>query len=209
MPRDIQPVAKEQTMKTMWIPITATALSLALVVGCKERNNREPTVTETITAQPAGTTTTTSATPLSKDDKEFITKAAEGGMLEVELGKQVSQKALSPDVKAFGARMVTDHSKANAELGQIATTKGVALPTELDKDHQKVVVDITKLTGKKLDKAYAKDMVKDHEEDVKEFRKASADLKDPDLRVWAAKTLTVLEQHLTMAKDVNAKVKHE
>lgn len=195
-------------MKTMWIPITATALSLALVTGCKERNNPEPTVTET-TAQPAGTTTTTSATPLSKDDKEFITKAAEGGMLEVELGKQVSQKALSPDVKAFGARMVTDHGKANAELNQIATTKGVTLPTQLDKDHQKVLVDITKLSGKKLDKAYAKDMVKDHQDDVKEFRKASADLKDPDLRVWAAKTLTVLEEHLTMAKDVNAKVKHE
>ena len=50
-------------------------------------------------------------------------------------------------------------------------------------------------------------MVDDHEKDVEEFRKASQDLKDPDLRAWANKTLPVLEHHLAMAKDIASKTK--
>ena len=38
--------------------------------------------------------------------------------------------AKSEDVKSFGKRMVTDHSKANDELKSIAEKKGVKLPTK-------------------------------------------------------------------------------
>ena len=36
-----------------------------------------------------------------------------------------SSQATNADVKKFGDRMVTDHSKANDELKQLAATKGV------------------------------------------------------------------------------------
>ena len=126
-------------------------------------------------------------------------------MLEVELGAKAAQMGTSPDVKTFGNHMVNDHSKADAELKDLASRKGVTLPTQLDSDHRKKIEDLTKLSGAKFDSEYAKDMVDDHEEDVSEFEKASKDLKDPDLRQWAAKTLPTLKSHLEMAKDVKAK----
>ena len=43
-------------------------------------------------------------------------KAAKGGMMEVAMGKLAEQNGQSEDVKSFGKRMVTDHSKANDEL---------------------------------------------------------------------------------------------
>ena len=197
-------------MKKLWIlPMTTTALALALATGCKEKTP-EPSVTQTTGAQPEATTAataTTTATTLSKDDKDFVTKAAESGMLQIALGHEVSQKAASPDVKAFADRMVTEHTKADAELKQLAASKGITLPTELDKDHRSKLDELSKLSGKKLDKTYADDMVDDHEADVKEFKKASQDLKDPELRAWAAKTLPVLEGHLATAKDIKAKAK--
>jgi len=146
--------------------------------------------------------------PLAEDDKAFITKASQGGLLEVTLGRQASIKGASADVKTFGDRMVKDHSKANDELKQLAVNKGVTPPTELDSSHKSKVDDLSKLNGGKFDKVYANDMVEDHEDDVKEFRKASQNLKDPELRAWASKTLPVLEEHLTMAKSMNAKAKH-
>ena len=59
-------------------------------------------------------------------------EAAIGGMAEVELGTLAKEKASNPDVKAFGDRMVTDHSKANDELKQWAQQKNVTLPAEID-----------------------------------------------------------------------------
>ena len=56
-------------------------------------------------------------------------------------------------------------------------------------------------------KTYAKDMVKDHQKDVKEFEKAARTLNDPDLKAWAEQTLPVLQQHLQMAQDMEATVK--
>jgi putative membrane protein len=69
-----------------------------------------------------------SSAALSSADREFIMKAADGGMAEVELGRLAVNKASNSDVKAFGQRMVDDHSKANDQLMQLAQTKGVTLP---------------------------------------------------------------------------------
>jgi putative membrane protein len=147
------------------------------------------------------------ATTLSSDDKDFITKAAAGSMAEVAEGREIMRKATSPDIRAYGQQMVTEHGKAFEELKQLAASKGVTIPAELDNEHKGKVDKLTKYAGNKLDQEYADDMVDDHEQDVKEFQKAAQDLKDADLRAWAAKTLPILENHLSMAKDIQTKTK--
>ncbi len=49
-------------------------------------------------------------------------------------------------------------------------------------------------------------MIKDHEEDVSEFRRESKGAKDPDVREFASKTLPTLEEHLRMAKDIGTQL---
>src|SRR5690349_22689894 len=75
---------------------------------------------------------------LAGADKNFVEKAAIGGLAEVQLGNLAQQKAASDQVRQFGMRMVQDHTKANDELKQIASSKGLQLPTALDSKHQKV-----------------------------------------------------------------------
>jgi putative membrane protein len=100
--------------------------------------------------------------------------------------------------------MVTDHSKANDELKQLATTKGLTLPATLSAEHQKTADELAKKKGKDFDKAYMNDMVKDHEKDVAEFQKQSTSAQDPDLKAWATKTLPTLQDHLKQAKQVSS-----
>lgn len=140
-------------------------------------------------------------------DQAFVMKAAHGGMAEVKLGELATQKASNADVKAFGQRMVDDHSKANDELKQLASRKGITLPTDIDASHQAKYDRLSKLSGAEFDRAYMKDMVADHKEDVSEFRRESEHGSDPDVKAWAGKTLPTLEQHLQMAESTNAKVK--
>jgi putative membrane protein len=136
-----------------------------------------------------------------------MAKAAQGGMAEVTLGQLAAAKGTSSDVKDFGNRMVNDHGKANAELTQLATSKGVTLPTELDAESKKTSNELSKKSGKAFDKAYIADMIDDHEKDVAEFQKESSAAQDPDLKNWVTKTLPTLQDHLKMAKQTNAKLK--
>jgi len=110
----------------------------------------------------AQSTHSNSSGQLSAADKTFMTKAAQGGMAEVELGQLATQKGQSDDVKKFGQRMVDDHSKANDQLKSLASEKGVTLPTSLDAKDRALKDRLSKMSGAQFDKAYMQAMVKDH-----------------------------------------------
>jgi putative membrane protein len=155
-----------------------------------------------------GFTATVSAADneLASSDKKFITEAAQGGLLEVKLGELASKNGTDQSVKDFGQQMVTDHTKANEQLMTVAKSKNVDVPAELDSKGQKMVDKMSKLSGADFDKAYMKDMVKDHEKDVKEFKKEAKDGKDADVKKFAEDTVPTLEHHLEMARTTAEKV---
>jgi putative membrane protein len=136
----------------------------------------------------------------------FWSNAAAGGMAEVELGRLASQKAQNPEVKKFAQMMVTDHTKANAELKTLAARKNVTLPTGLDSSHQSVMERLNGLTGAEFDRAYVEAMVEDHEDTVELFE-ANADDADADIKAFAAKNLPVVKGHLDMIKGIQGRLK--
>jgi putative membrane protein len=140
------------------------------------------------------------------DSNEFAKKAAQGGMAEVALGRLAAERAASPEVKQFGQQMVTDHSKAGAELTQIAARKNMQLPAEMNSDQKSEQDKLSKLSGADFDKEYVGYMTNDHEEDVKEFQEQSEKGADADLKAFAAKTLPVIQHHLQMIKDIKSKM---
>ena len=144
---------------------------------------------------------------LSKADSDFIKEAAQGGLLEVQLGKVAQDKAASEKVKEFGKRMEQDHGKANDELKKLASAKGIQLPAELDKKHQATVDRLSKLSGAEFDQKYMQDMVSDHKEDIKKFQRQSEKGTDADVKKFAAQTLPTLKQHLQLAESTEQGVK--
>jgi len=135
-----------------------------------------------------------------EDDTEFAVAAADGGMLEVQLGQLALTKATSPKVKEFAQSMVDDHSKANDELKSLAQTKNITLPSTLSEEKQKDYNDLAEKSGDDFDKAYSDYMVKDHKDDLDAFKKAAENAEDADIKTWAANKVPVLEHHLSMAE---------
>jgi putative membrane protein len=144
---------------------------------------------------------------LAGADRNFVIEAAKGGMAEVELGNLAKSKAQNAEVKSFAQRMVDDHSKANDQLKSIASSKGVQLPTSLDKSAQNEKERLSKLSGANFDREYMSHMVKDHKKDVKEFEKQAKNGKDSDVKNFAAQTLPTLQDHLKMAESVEQSAK--
>jgi putative membrane protein len=144
---------------------------------------------------------------MSSQDTNFLMEAAIGGMMEVELGRIAARQGNSDAVKQFGQRMVDDHSQANTELMQLASSKGVTLPTQLDEKHRDEITKMSKMSGAEFDRAYSKMMVSDHNKDVAEFQKESTKGADAYVKAFAAKTLPTLQEHLQLAKALSGSPK--
>jgi len=115
--------------------------------------------------------------------------------MEVWMGNLAEKNGQSDDVKSFGKRMVTDHTKANDELKSLASQKGVQLPAKEPK--LKWISD----------KAYIDMMVKDHEKDLAEFKEEASSGSDPDVKKFADDTAKMVQEHLDLAKEIQGKLK--
>ena len=188
----------------------AASLALVFMVSAYGQTTGSGAATN-VKSPPPSTRESASASPTSKasknddltrSDRTFMTKAVQGGLAEVELGRIAAQKATDPQVKQFAQRMVDDHGKANDRLKQVASSKNVTLPGDLPSDAKREEDKLNKLSGAQFDKEYMNHMLSDHKKDVSLFRSESKSAKDPDVKQFASETLPTLEQHLQMAQSI-------
>lgn len=162
-------------------------------------------------AQTYNSTTRTStgsenATTQKSVGATFLAEAASGDMAEVQLGQLAQQKTSSAAVKQFGQRMVTDHSKNETMLKQIAAQDNVTLPTAPSAKDQKTYDKLSKLSGAEFDREYMSTMVQDHEKDVAQFKKEASANKNPSIQKYASETLPVLKEHLNLARQTDREI---
>lgn len=158
--------------------------------------------TNEVKQEQAGTDTKT-----VENTSDFLVKAANGGMAEVEAGKIGEQKATHKEVKDFAKMMVDDHTGANAEVKKLAAALNVTLPSAPSEDHQK---DVTKLNEKKpkdFDKDFMDQMVADHKKTIDLFKDASDDDMNADVKAFVNNTIPKLQAHLDAAEAIRKKLK--
>jgi putative membrane protein len=203
-------------MQRFHLLLMALLIAVAMA-ACKKTETYNETATTgtsstTDTSYSAGATGETGMTgatgmTLNDKDKDFVTSAGKGGKAEVELAQDALNHATNADVKSFAQKLVDDHTKANGELEQFATSHGVTIPTEVESKAKEVKERLMKLTGKSFDQAFVKQMVDDHTNVIKAFEDESKNGTDADLKAWVDKTLPALRDHLKMAQDLQKKVK--
>jgi putative membrane protein len=150
------------------------------------------------------TRTTKAQTP--DDDKQFLTQASQGSYDEIQLGKLAEQKATNPDVKAFGQRMVTDHTRLNQKMKPYAEEWGIAAPTALSSDAQKEYDKLQGMSGNDFDKEYISDMVSDHAKDLDAFTKEVSNTKNTKFKASVEQGKSVVAAHKNMAYDLKKKL---
>jgi len=145
-------------------------------------------------------------TKLTGPDKDFMMKAAESGVAEVQMGQMALTKATNDEVKAFAQRMVDDHTKANNELMELATKKGVTLPTQPSAKQHAEHERLNKLSGANFDREYMRSQVKAHNEAVALFEREARIGKDQETKAWAEQTLPTLREHQRLANELSSKL---
>jgi putative membrane protein len=139
----------------------------------------------------------------SMQDKSFVYNALQGGMAEVQLGDMAAQKGTSEDVKQFGQKMVSDHTKLNNQMKKVAQQLGVTPPKKMTKKDQELLAQLGNMdSGPEFDNAYIEAMVKDHKKDNEDFRNAIADSQNPSVKQAAQQGDDVIMQHLQLINQI-------
>lgn len=145
----------------------------------------------------------TAPTAHNLGDQAFVSKAMEGGMAEVELGKLAADKSQSQDVKQFAQKMVNDHSQMGDKwFKPVAQQLGVSEPKGPSKKDKKLIEKLQGLSGQQFDTEYIQAMVKDHKEDLKEFQNESQAAQDPNVKQIAEQGSKVISQHLQIIEQI-------
>jgi putative membrane protein len=139
-------------------------------------------------------------TAAQENDAQFLVKAAEINLEEIQLGQLAQESGSMAEVKSLGKMMEDAHKKAQDELVALASRKNITIPTSPTDKGKNAYEKLTAKSGKDFDKEYADKMVNGHKEAIDLFEKASKNSKDPDIAALATKMLPELNMHLEHSK---------
>ena len=195
------PIIKTKIMKLLFSGFCLVA-GLFIIQAC---NNNSETSSSHEDAVDSAKSVNKVVQPVQKDASDFAVAAANGGMMEVELGKVAQEKGVNPRVKDFGGMMVKDHSAANDNLKTVAGMLNITLPDSVSDDTRKEIDKLKKKKGRDFDKAYVDMMLDDHKKDIAEFRKCADNCSDSSIKSFASTTLPTLEKHLDSIQAIAGK----
>lgn len=136
-------------------------------------------------------------------DREFLVKATEGGIAEVQFGMLATQKG-SAEVKDFGQKMVDDHTALNKDMASVADQLGVMLPKKMSKDDQAEYQKLNGLSGDDFDKEYIAYTLKDHHKDMHDFVVEARSATDQNLQSEAGRGAGMIREHLQIVTKLAA-----
>ena len=158
------------------------------------------------TAPAAGMADPNGPTAPHATDAEFLMSAAHSDQNEIQQSKMALAKGVTGMAKEMADKMIADHTKSTADLKVIAAKMKVTLPTDMDAEHKAMAPAMEKLAGKDFEAKYLAQMVTDHQKTANTLAAHEKMTQDADIKGFIAKTLPVVESHLSMAKQGDMKM---
>jgi putative membrane protein len=135
---------------------------------------------------------------LARGDRRFVEKVAKIGLEESSLSQLAVERASREEVRAFARDVISDHEKANAELSQLASNKGLVLPVA----ERENLNHWTKKTGKDFDEDYLEKIISGHKDVVDMMESRGTKAEDSDVAAFARNHLATMQEHLRKAKEL-------
>ena len=177
-------------------PLFAAAAAAAMLGAA-------PAHAQAVPDKPAAATPAPASAALSKGDQKIVMDMAQANMAEIASAKMAQGKTQNAELKTFAQQMIDDHTKALTEVQQLATAKGVTLPTEVDKRHKAMADKLAAMSGDAFDKAYlAQCGVAEHRKMHGMLASAAKKARDPELKALAGRIQPTVEQHMKAARQL-------
>lgn len=144
------------------------------------------------------------------NDAQIASIVVTANQVDIDAGKLAQSKASSPEVKAFGKQMVTDHTAVNKQATALAKKlklKPQDNPTSksLKSGGAKNLKALAKLKGPAFDKAYIEHEIAYHRQVIDAISKTLIpNAKNEELKKLLTTGLPLFEGHLQHAEKIQA-----
>lgn len=143
----------------------------------------------------------------TETDKQLMMQVAMGGMKQLMVSQAVLAKATNPKVKLLAQSEVEEQTGVSNKLKELASAKGVTLPSAPDAETQKLVAQAQSLSGTQLDQFYLNESgVKGHQELEATMNTVSSTATLKEMRQLAGATLPVIRMHLEVSQQEVSKM---
>lgn len=187
-------MTRKKHYKTVFIKSTIVTATLFAALACQENKKPEDTKVVADTQNEYNFKTNS-----KKDDAAFLVNATVLNLSTIELAQLTQQKSTNDDLKSFAKMLEKDHQASIKEITNLATSKFMIIPKSMSDDGKTNFKELTNLSTVEFEKSYTNLMVKEHQEAIILFDKASTESKDNEIKALAAATLPKLRQHLDIA----------
>ncbi|MGE8146840.1 DUF4142 domain-containing protein [Pseudomonas frederiksbergensis] len=135
---------------------------------------------------------------------DFINDASAKGMADIEASRLAHQKTESKEVKDYTVVVINDLTTANQHLAKIAKKLDLPVaPREEVIDKSKTMIPEVK-DGPTFDQAYAASQVQNTQAAIDQIQQEAQTTDVPEIKAFAEETLPKLQNHLQMAKALQA-----
>ncbi|WP_085724649.1 DUF4142 domain-containing protein [Pseudomonas sp. R37(2017)] len=136
---------------------------------------------------------------------EFIDEASAQGMADIEASRLAHQKSESREVKDYTIVVINDRTTANQHLAKIAKQLDLPVaPREVIVEKAKALMPQV-MDGATFDEAYTASQVKTTQETIDQLQQVVQTTDVPQIKAFAEETLPKLQNHLQMAKALQAR----
>lgn len=152
-------------------------------------------------AAPGSSTPTQVSTPLTTDERHFLLEVAQADVFQMDAASLAAGKSTSPRVKALAQSVLDSHARIRMWLQQIATERGITLPSEPDARQSAQLASLRRASGAAFDREYTRAALEENRRDLRRFEQAEASTaEDRRIRTFAQAQLPALEKNVREAR---------
>lgn len=138
--------------------------------------------------------------PIAPSLREFLSEAAQSSLFEIEASRVALARGGSPAVRRYAEATLRTRVSVDTDLGQLADSVGVALPTRLNDNLSARLAILEQLSGNDFDRAYARNVgVLVPEEALAAFERA-ANRQGERVQRFAADQIPTLRRQLELGR---------
>lgn len=131
-------------------------------------------------------------------DAEFLTVINYANLWEQPMGKLATERGTSEEVRTAGATMLSDHTKLDKVVHQLAAKWGVKLTDTPKSSHQGWMAEIQGKKGKDFDKTFVNRLRAAHGSVFGLIAEERAGTRNSIMRDFATQANTIVMKHMTL-----------
>ena len=157
------------------------------------------------------TVTASGGEVISFSQKNVVDHMTRADSVEVEMAKLAQSRSQNAAVRDFAAMLVKDHQSHLDNLHKLAGKHDIGRePNPADTSVMTSIRTLAELQSMPadsgFDRAFIREQIKDHVQDVNTLKQLRPAAKDDDLQQDIDRTMPVLERHLARAREVAAQL---